>query len=86
MEKAFESFKGRNEERKTCLLSNFEKAKFNSDFDKTMAYNLVKSQFGRLWRCSDFETVSSISNEMSKDRGNIDAKRRYIYHYIYLES
>ena len=78
LQKAFESFKERNEERKTYLLSKFEKARFNSDFDKTMAYNLVKSQFGRLYKCSDFETVSSISNELSKDRGNIEAKRRYM--------
>merc|ERR1712051_827110 len=85
LQKAFESFKERNEERKINLLSKFEKARFNSDFDKTMAYNLVKSQFGRLYKCSDFETVSNISNELSKDRGNIEAKRRYIYQHIYME-
>jgi len=84
LEYLIKNFKKKNEARKQALLVKFGNAKFPTDYDKQLANNLVLAQFGRLWQVTDFDTINSISNLLSKDPTN-EAKRRLIYQHIYME-
>ena len=75
LEYTITNFKERNEARKSALLVKFGKAKFANDYDRELAYNLVKAQFGRLWQNTDFDNISSICTILSKDPSN-EAQRR----------
>ena len=85
LEHMITKFKLENQDRQRKLLVKYTRAKFNDEYVKNLAHDLIKAQFGRLWKYDDSDTLASICRLLGKEGPDINARRRLIVQHVYQE-